>query len=362
MATLTKGPVGLILPLLVALIYLAVRRDWKRLKEMRLFTGMVLCLALILAWYVPAIYKGGQVYLNETLFKHTLDRYSKGWSHVRPFYYYLYNFPAHFFPWVLFLPGAIGYGFSKEEPEKRVAFLLLFVWFMVIFLFFTLSKGKRELYLLPLYPAAALIVGKYLEDFLSQETGHFSRRWITLPLYGLMALSVLAGAAAPVVISKKFPSYLPYSLPMAFLFIGGGVTLFYFNRMKRYYALFFLIAGIVAGGFFYTLRVVFPLVNPYKSARFICQEITSRIQPGERLGVYGGFGTGPYNFYTGIVPIHEMEKKEELFAFLQSTGRVFCLLQFRDFSVLQTMKEAPAFAFLSRRKVGGDDIVLISNR
>ena len=96
---------------------------------------------------------------------------------------------------------------------------------------------------------------------------------------------------------------------MAFLFIGGGVTLFYFNRMKRYYALFFLIAGIVAGGFFYTLRVIFPLVNPYKSARFICQEITSRIQPGERLGLYGGFGTGPYNFYTGIVPIHEMEKK-----------------------------------------------------
>ena len=69
---------------------------------------------------------------------------------------------------------------------------------MVIFLFFTLSKGKRELYLLPLYPAAALIVGKYLEDFLSQETDHFSQRWITLPLYGLMALLVVAGAAAPV--------------------------------------------------------------------------------------------------------------------------------------------------------------------
>jgi 4-amino-4-deoxy-L-arabinose transferase-like glycosyltransferase len=362
LATVTKGPVGFILPLLVSLTYLLVQRDWKGIREMRLLTGMVLFMAIVFAWYLPAIWKGGQVYLNETLFKHTLDRYSKGWSHVKPIYYYFINFPAEFLPWVLFLPGAIVYGFSKEEAEKRKGFLFLFIWFAAIFLFFTLSKGKRGLYLLPLYPATSLMIGRLLEGFSSNTLGSFNRKWMTLPLYGLMILMVIAGIVLPWGVSIRFPDFLFPSLPIALLLAGGSIVLFFLTRLKRYPAALFLLVGIVAGGFFYGLRVVFPLVNPYKSARFICQEITSRIQPGERLGVYGGFGTGPYNFYTGIVPIHEMEKKEDLFAFLRSTGRVFCLLQFRDFSVLQTMKEAPAFAFLSRRKVGGDDIVLISNR
>ena len=197
LATITKGPVGFILPLLVALIYLVLQRDWKKMKEMKLLTGMLLFIVLVLSWYLPAVLKGGQVYLNETLFKHSLNRYAGGWSHVRPFYYYFYNFPAQFLPWTIFLPGAVVYGFSRENSTKRKPFLLLFAWFAVIFLFFSLSKGKRELYLLPLYPAASLMVGKILDDFLSKDTGQFSQKWITIPLYGWMAVMLLAGAGLP---------------------------------------------------------------------------------------------------------------------------------------------------------------------
>ena len=149
---------------------------------------------------------------------------------------------------------------------------------------------------------------------------------------------------------------------MAFLLAGGSLAMFFLSRSKKYTAVFFLLTGIVAGGFFYTLRVVFPLINPYKSGRYISEEITSRIQPGERLGLYGGFGTGPYNFYTGIVPIDEMEKKEELLDFLRSTGRVFCILKSRDFKVLQSIPELPPVQLISQRRVGNDEIILISNR
>ena len=118
----------------------------------------------------------------------------------------------------------------------------------------------------------------------------------------------------------------------------------------------------MAGGFFYTLRVVFPLVNPYKSARFICQEVKSRIQPTEKLAIYGGFGTGPYNYYTGIVPILELEGEENLIHFLGSSERVFCFLGSRDFSNLQARAGHPEIRLITRRKVGDNDIVLISNR
>jgi hypothetical protein len=120
----------------------------------------------------------------------------------------------------------------------------------------------------------------------------------------------------------------------------------------------------MASGFFYTLRVTFPLINPYKSARFISQELTSRIQPGEKLAIYGDFVTAPYNYYTGIVPILEIEieKREELLSFLQLGERVFCLLKFRDFLLLQNNKDKSGVNVIARRQVGGDDMVLISNR
>jgi hypothetical protein len=80
------------------------------------------------------------------------------------------------------------------------------------------------------------------------------------------------------------------------------------------------------------------------------------------LGLYGGFGTGPYNFYTGIVPIEEMEGKEELFRFLQSSGRVFCIFRLGDFLSFQAIPEKPPFRLISQNNVGNNSIVLISNQ
>jgi 4-amino-4-deoxy-L-arabinose transferase-like glycosyltransferase len=362
LGTLTKGPVGFVLPLLISLIYLLIQKDWKGIKGMKLIPGIVLMIVIVLAWYVPAVWKGGREYLNVTLLKQTVNRYSQGWSHVKPFYYYFYNYPFESLPWVLFLPAAVAYGFSKETIEKRRRFLFLLTWFVVIFLFFSLSKGKRGLYVLPLYPAASIMIGKLWNDFISLSMDHFRHGWISLPLYGFMGLALIAGAAIPWVISMKFPSYLPYSLPITFLMVGGSLALFVLNRFKMQGAIFFLLIGIMAGGFFYALRVVFPLVNPYKSARFISQEVISRIQPSEKLALYGGFGTGPYNYYTGIVPILELEGEENLIHLLESPERVFCILKFEDFYKFQPMVEKLNVKLISRRKVGDDDILLISNR
>ena len=362
LGTLTKGPVGFILPLLISLIYLIIQKDWEGIKGMKLIPGIVLMMVIILAWYVPAVWKGGRDYLNATLLKQTIDRYSEGWSHVKPFYYYFYNFPFESLPWFLFLPAAIAYGFSKETIEKRKRFLFLLTWFVVLFIFFSLSRGKRGLYLLPLYPAVSVMIGKLWDDFISTSMDHFRHEWISFPLYGLMGLALIAGAAVPWVVSMKFPSYLSYSLPIAFLMVGGGLALFVLNRFRMQGAIFFLLIGMMAGGFFYTSRVVFPLVNPYKSARFVSQEITSRIQPDEKLALYGGFVTAPYNYYTGIVPILELEGEETLVHFLRSPERVFCILKFRDFYKFLSIADKPRVQLITRRKVGDDDIVLVSNQ
>jgi len=362
LATLAKGPVGFILPLLVTLLFLLVQKDWKGIKAIRLLPGMLLFLAIVLSWYLPAVLMGGKDYLNATLLHHSFDRFAKGSAHIRPIYYYLYQFPPNFLPWIIFLPAAMAYGFSRAMIAKRKEFLFLMIWFICIFGFFTLSKGKRGLYFLPLFPAVSLMVGKLWEDFVSFSMKHFRHEWITIPLYGLMGVICVAGVALPWVISAKLPSYFSYSLPVAFLLVGVSIGLFVLNRFKYYGAIFLLLIGMMAGGFFYALRVVFPLVNPYKSSRFICQEITTRMQPGEKLAIYGDFEPGPFNFYTGIVPIPVLEEEEALLHFLRSPERGFCLLKSRDFLKFQSIEGRPEVQLIVRRRIGDGDFVLISNR
>jgi len=361
-ATLAKGPVGFILPLLVCLVYLVLRKDWRGIKEMRLLPGMLLFIGIVLCWYLPAVWKGGRDYLNETLLVHSINRYSQGWAKPRPIYYYLSDFPINYFPWILFLPSAFVYVYSRKNLEKRREFLFLTVWFAVIFIFFSLSKGKRTLYLLPLFPAASLLVGKLLQDFISSQIDHFKKEWVFLPIYVLMGMMLVTGAIFPWIVSVKIPSYLNASLPLAFLLVGGGLAMFVLYRFKNHRALFLLFIGIVATGYFYSTRAIFPLVNRSKSARFISQEVTSRIQPGEKLAVYGRVSTAPYNFYTGIVPILDLADPESLFQFLNASERVFCLMTLDEWRQLQKMEGRRPLHLIARHPVGGKDVVLISNR
>jgi len=362
LATLTKGPVGFILPLLVSLVFLVIQRDWKALKEMRLLLGMLFMIGLVLLWYAPAVSKGGELYLQDTLFKHSIARYSRGWAKVRPFYFYLYTFPASFLPWAIFLPAAFLHGRFRETLEKREEYLFLFVWFAVIFLFFSVSKGKRALYLLPLFPAAAILVGKLWHDLIFASVDVIRREWVSIPLYGLVAVTLLGGLASPWIVSWKLSSYFWHSLPAAFVLVGMSLAVFFMHRLKHDGKAFVLIVVMVAAGLFYAQRAVFPAVNPYKSARLISEEITSQISTGDKLCVYGKVSAGSYNFYTGIVPIYDFSRSKDLFEFLKSSEKAFCLLTFKDYSQFQEMADCPEMRLIARRQVGKNDVALISNQ
>jgi 4-amino-4-deoxy-L-arabinose transferase-like glycosyltransferase len=360
-ATLAKGPIGLVFPLFGSLIFLFSQKEYAEMKRMKLLPGIFLFLAVVLAWYLPAIFLGGRAYVEENLFRHTTEAYSTGWTHPHPLYYYLYSFPMSFMPWVFCLPAAIVYGCSKTMTGKRKEFLFLSVWCLVIFVFFSLSRSKRALYLLPLYPAASLMVGSFLSDFISGPLDSFKRGWIIFPLYGLIGVGLIAGVAAPWVVSAKLPLYLPYSFPIVVLLVGCSVTMLIFLRLKNYRVVLFLLIGMMVAGYFYTFRVIFPVANPQMSARFISEEVTSRIQPGDKLVVYGGLGSDPYNYYTGVVPITRFFDREVFLDFMRSPERVYCILEFSDFSQLFGGGGEPKVRLIARRRVRNDDVVLITN-
>ncbi len=329
---------------------------------MKLVLGIGLMLAIVLAWYLPAVSLGGKAYVQQNLFRHTTEAYRTGWTHPQPFYYYLYDFPISFMPWVLFLPGAIVYGFSKTMIERRKEFLSLLIWWIVVFVFFSVSRSKRALYLLPLYPAASLMVGKFWSDFISRPADGFRRGWLSFPLYGFTGLGLVAGVAIPWVIPLRLPSYLSESLPLTFFLVGGSVAMFVLCRFKNYRAVLFLLIGVMVAGYFYAFGVIFPLANSRMSARFIAEEITSRFQSGDRLAVFRGLEPDPYNYYTGVAPIQILVTSHSLHQFVRSPERVFCLLTFRDFSQWFGGENDPKVQLVTRRQVRNDDVVLISNR
>jgi len=278
LATLTKGPIGFILPLLVSLVYLVIRKDWKGIKGMRILSGMFLFLVIVLSWYLPAVFKGGRFYLDQTLIHRTIGYYSEGWMHSKPIYFYLSNFPADFLPWIFFLPGAIVYGYSKEALGKKKEFLFLLLWFIVIFLFFSSSKTKRDLYLLPLYPAASLMIGRLWGDLTLDRIEHFRREWISLSLRGFMAFTLIVGATLLWVVLKRFPSYWFFTLLIACFLIGGCLALFLLYRSKKYSAVFLLLVGMAGVMFFYTENFLFYWDHRFTSAYFVISEIKKEIR------------------------------------------------------------------------------------
>jgi hypothetical protein len=165
LATLGKGPVGILLPALVAATYLAIRGDLARLKQMRVLEGGVAAISLAGAWYVLAVARGGKAFLYKQLWVENVGRFitagSTGAGHEHAFYYMLGGFFTGFAPWSLFaIPLGIHICANRRRLEA-LGYLYPIVWLTVVFVFYSVSASKRTVYLLPIYPAAALLLGAW---------------------------------------------------------------------------------------------------------------------------------------------------------------------------------------------------------
>ena len=89
--------------------------------------------------------------------------------HPEPFFFYFPRFAVEFIPWIVFLPTAFVFAFRKEEGPRRKELLFLSVWFIFVFVFFTLIKGKKDNYILPLYPAAAILLGWFWDRLILSQ-------------------------------------------------------------------------------------------------------------------------------------------------------------------------------------------------
>ena len=161
LAVLVKGPVGPLFIILGVVALRIARVPVGSAGSKHALWGIPLTLGIIAAWVVPACLRGGEAYADELLFKQNVGRAVKSWSHKRPVYYYLGHAPEMFAPWFLIAIPAVKRAWQRRRREPPLMALML--WFAFGFVIFTAISGKRTRYLLPLFPALALVTARGIE-------------------------------------------------------------------------------------------------------------------------------------------------------------------------------------------------------
>lgn len=176
---ITKG-VGF-LPLFMLVPYFFVKSIGKRIGETqtslgRWGAGPLIMLLAISLWFVPMLMlvHNSQdpaliAYSDNILFKQTVTRYADAWHHIKPFWYYLVEvIPVFWLPISLALPWLLPHWYrAVKRGDGRI--VLPLGWIVLVLLFFSLSPGKRGVYILPALPMLALISAPYFSAIINKK-------------------------------------------------------------------------------------------------------------------------------------------------------------------------------------------------
>ena len=354
LATLTKGLIGVVLPALILLTFVAVRRDWRLLGEARLPLGIPLFLLVAAPWFFLVDQATGGKWLGDFIYLHHVRRFTDPLGHREPFYYYFTTLPVDLLPWTIFaLPALFAYRPGRKLLAEPTS-LFFTLWFLVIFLFFSLSDSKRDLYLLPLLPVAALFVAVYFDDLMSGKLPlGWLQRSLALAFFGLLALACVALPVATWMLRRDA---FGISIPVALAIGVGALIAVYFLWRRALWQLFLATALMMAVTGLAASVWVLPYLDRFKSPRLLALAINAKIPRDVPLYIYADT-MNDYNFYTGrdIIPVVSERAGKRAQALPAGAG--FLLIRDRD---LQRLHLLSGDKVLLSQSVGGKTWYLVS--
>ncbi len=231
LAVLTKGPVGIVLPALIIGAFLVYLGNWQQvLQEISLVWGLFIVLTLAVPWYVLVIIANGQDYIDKFFGYHNIERFTAVVNgHSAPWYFYFIVVLVGFAPWSSYLPVAIArlrfWQRDRWRSSPRSAQLGLFAlfWLAGVFSFFTIAVTKLPSYVLPLMPAAAILVALWWSDLLTYRVP--GKRHLPLLLSGGFNVVFLLVIAAAIFYSPKLIGYDPAAPNISELLQASGLPL-----------------------------------------------------------------------------------------------------------------------------------------
>ena len=327
LAVLTKGLIGVVLPGLLFVSFMLARRDWRMLAAAQLPLGIPLFLLITAPWVWLVQQSTDGKWLNDFLFIHHFQRYTAGAGHRQPFYYYVTTLPVDLLPWTVFVvPALIAY-----RPYRRIwqtPVLLFFVlWFLSVLLFFSAADTKRELYLLPLMPVLALLIGNYFNDLTTgaiDETAIFS--WLALINFTIIVIiGVTLSAAAWIVRREAFWFFVPGSLALA---LGGAVVVRFFRQRQPLKAITSIVLTITILLLSSALWV-FPYLEQFKSRRPLALAIKRIVPATAPLYIYADT-MNDFNFYLERDMMPVLTSPADIEKLASGTQTSYMLIKDRD--------------------------------
>ena len=161
LATLSKGPLGFVVPCFTVLLFLWMKRDLVFLRKLHPVTVITVCATVAGSWYLLALWQGGQQFLFIVFKENFSTVVGQGAGHPHPFWWYIPYLFQNMAPWSLFFPsvGVFLYRYRRKLAEEELLYLI--VWFVTVFIFFSVFSQKRTVYILSAYPAMALLFGAW---------------------------------------------------------------------------------------------------------------------------------------------------------------------------------------------------------
>ncbi len=229
LAMLAKGLVGIILPAAIIGLFLLLTRNLGRLLKgpQLLLIGTVIFLATSATWYAPMFLRHGQEFWQEFFVAHHFQRFlTNKFRHPQPFYFFTIVAILGCLPWsfVFVTQAASTLKHGRDLLHEQQLLLFLWLWVIVIVGFFSLSTSKLTGYILPVFPAIALLIGWQLEQWW-QRPPRTLWRWLSLAIL-LLLIAVGVGLTLR---TDRIPYMGPFRvLGLAAVLFGvafGGITL-----------------------------------------------------------------------------------------------------------------------------------------
>lgn len=383
LGTLAKGPLGLLLPALVAGTLALFERRWDLVKKFCFHPGVMLALVLASGWYIVAVTRGGEGFFDRQIVQENLSRFAGGSGHSHPVYYYFPYLFSQTMPWSLLLPvlfwDLFRKGFRTNENE-----LFLKLWFLVMFVFFSISVGKRTVYLLPLYPALSLLFAAWFYEV--RETGGGKRAfyraisvfagftgtlllvitlgavwshdpgWFFSPIEGLLKPKDRANVVAIRTQLETFGwNFTFLALCGALLWLSTARAL-WLGRMRSVAHQLIAIA-VIHGTIAWS--VIMPVIAHGKSYEPFMSELNERVKPEDKLYRYGRFNSDSLMFYRGA-PIERLELPMEALAAKAGRGSAFVIMTERALKEIGRLADTPPAPLLVSEGTGPEGDVRLA--
>ncbi len=228
LATLSKGLAGVVLPVAAVGVYILLRRDFRRLRELRLLTGGLLFLAVTAPWFVLVADRNPE-FLRFFFIQEHFQRYTSTLhGRYEPFWYFVPVLAIGILPWLPAALAALWFAPRERSGARFEPVPFLVAWCATVFLFFSASDSKLPSYVLPIFPALAVLIAWQLaradRRFLAFQAGFGALAGLGLALFGLF-IDRFAGSDTPHAVTADYRPWLVGAGALLLLASAGSLAL-----------------------------------------------------------------------------------------------------------------------------------------